>query len=50
MKLTKEEFRQLLLDGLKKRKTHKIRMETEWDRYISKRNTKYFINKMKQKK
>lgn len=50
MRLTKEEFRRKVLNGLRKRKKHKWELETEWDRYSSKRNSKYFIRRTKEKK
>lgn len=50
MKLTKEEFRQLILDGLKKRKREKRKREKELDRYCAKRTIKYFVDRSKRKK
>lgn len=50
MKLTKEEFRHKVLDGIKERKKHKYKMETEIDRYFAKRSMKYFVDRTKRKK
>jgi hypothetical protein len=50
MKLTKEEFRHKVLDDIKKRKKQQYKMQTELDRYCSKRTMKYFVDRTRRKK